>query len=120
MPVTDVDPASITLTRHGPLALNDEAWTAPQGLNAWIERYQSASILPSEPPNEIKIRAASSRVVCSTALRCIESAQRIAPGREILPDAVYREAGLPHNLWAFPKLPPAFWASAFRLAWYRG
>ena len=59
-------------------------------------------------------------VVCSTALRCIESARRIAPGREILANAVYREAGLPHNLWAVPKLPPEFWALAFRLAWFCG
>jgi broad specificity phosphatase PhoE len=106
--------------RHGSLALNDEPWTAPRNLNVWIERYQSASIMPSEPPHEIKRQAASSMVVCSTALRCIESAQRIAPGREFLPDALYSEAGLPHNLWTFPKLPPALWALAFRLAWFRG
>ena len=115
-----MDPASIALTRHGPVALNDEPWIAPRNLNAWIERYQSASILPAEPPHEIKTQAASSMLVCSTALRCIESAQRIAPGRKILPDAMYSEAGLPHNLWTFPKLPPALWALAFRLAWFRG
>jgi hypothetical protein len=119
-PVTDLELSSIALARHGPVALNDEPWAAPQDLSAWIGRYQSAGILPSEPPNEIKVYAEHSRLVSSTALRCVESARRISPLREILTDSLYREAELPHSLWKFPKLPPPIWALVFRAAWFCG
>jgi broad specificity phosphatase PhoE len=115
-----LEPSRIALARHGPLALQHEPWTTPQNLNVWIDRYHSADIRPSEPPDEIKECAAHSTLVCSTALRCVQSLQRIAPGREILSGSLYREAGLPHNLWAFPKLPPTLWALLFRIAWFRG
>jgi broad specificity phosphatase PhoE len=110
----------IALLRHGPLALEDEPWIAPQKFGAWIERYQHASIDSSDPPEQIKVIAAQSTIVCSTALRCVESAQRIAPGREILADALYREAELPHSLWPRPRLPPVIWAGLFRAAWFGG
>jgi histidine phosphatase superfamily protein (branch 1) len=119
-PITDLQLSSIALARHGPVALKDEPWTAPRNLGAWIDRYQSAGILPSEPPNEIKEYAAHSRLVCSTAMRCVESARRISPLREILTDRLYREAELPHSLWKYPKLPPPMWALVFRAAWFRG
>jgi broad specificity phosphatase PhoE len=113
-------PLGIALARHGPSALTGEPWTTPQDFGAWIERYQCASIDSSDPPEQIKAIAAQSTIACSTALRCVESAQRIAPGREILTDALYREAELPHSLWLRPKLPPAIWAAMFRAAWFGG
>jgi hypothetical protein len=119
-PVTSVALLDIALARHGPLALEDQPWITPQKFGAWIERYQCASIDSSDPPEQIKLIAAQATIVCSTALRCLESAQRIAPGREILADALYREADLPHSLWAHPKLPAAIWAGVFRAAWFGG
>ena len=119
-PITSLARLDIALARHGPLVLEDEPWISPQKFGGWIERYQCASIDSSEPPALIKAIAAQSTIVCSTALRCVESAQRIAPGREILADALYREAELPHSLWSRPKLPAAIWAAVFRVAWFGG
>jgi broad specificity phosphatase PhoE len=110
----------IALARHGPLALRDEPWTTPQKFGGWIERYQGASIDSSDPPEQIKVIAAQATIVCSTALRCVESAQRIASGREILADALYREAEMPHSLWPRPRLPAVVWAAVFRAAWFGG
>jgi broad specificity phosphatase PhoE len=110
----------IALARHGPLALGNEPWLAPRDLADWIQRYHCSSITSSDPPREIKSRAAASTLVCSNAARCLQSAQRIDPGREILPDPIYREAELPHNFWSYPKLPPSMWAVVFRVAWLCG
>jgi Histidine phosphatase superfamily (branch 1) len=120
LPVASVAGLEIALARHGRLVLEGEPWTSAQNLSAWIDRYQCASLDSSEPPQQIKARAASSTVVCSNAPRCVESAQRIAPGREILADALYCEAGLPHAQWLRPKLPAAVWAAVFRVAWFCG
>lgn len=97
-----------------------EPWLAPANLGGWIERYEKSGLLPAEPPHEIKAQAASSMVVCSTALRSVESARRIANGREVHAHPVYREAGLPYSGWGFPKLPTPIWAVVFRIAWFRG
>jgi broad specificity phosphatase PhoE len=110
----------IALARHGPLALGKEPWLSPRDLGGWIQRYYYARVAPSDPPREIEARAAASTLVCSNAARCLESAQRIAPDREILSDAIYREADLPHNFWHYPKLPPSVWAAVFRVAWLCG
>jgi broad specificity phosphatase PhoE len=110
----------IALARHGPLALAHEPWVAPRDLGGWIFRYQSTGIVASEPPRDIQARAASSTLVCSTAARCLESARRIAAGRQILSEAIYCEADLPHSFWSHPRLPPPLWAAAFRAAWLLG
>jgi len=33
---------------------------------------------------------------------------------------VFREAGLPHATWNFPRLPPSVWTLLFRVAWFLG
>ena len=109
----------IILVRHGRPDFRDGAPIAPRELRSWIERYNRAGVV-GEPPDAAVRSAATATIVSSPTKRAVESARRLARGREIVTCEVFRETDLPHSLWRWPKLPPAWWVVLFRLAWYCG
>ena len=111
----------IILARHGEPALRQRSWIAPLQLAHWIHAYNDAGIVVEDPPLKVSAKAAESRFIVSSPLpRCLDSAQAVAPGREIFREDTVREAGLPYSSWVFPRLPLTVWTALFRLGWFCG
>ena len=102
----------IILARHGPPQLQLAGW-APLSLADWLELYDRSGIAAGAAPVASCIQAASAGLlVCSPLRRCVESAQRLAPGQAPLCDALFREAQFACPAWL--RLPPWLWAALFR------
>jgi broad specificity phosphatase PhoE len=111
----------ITLARHGRPKLNQTRWIAPRQIADWISQYNRAGACIDGISSFCREKASKSSCIISSPLpRCVQSAQALAPSREMSSDAVFREAGLPHLLWGFPRLPVAVWVIMFRAAWFCG
>ena len=111
----------IVLARHGKPKLDRRAWVTPRQMAEWIRRYNSSDVLTTEvPPAALKKAEECGIVASSTLRRCVQSAQRVAPNREIATEQVFCEAGLPHSRWGFPPLPLPAWFFIFRVAWFWG
>jgi broad specificity phosphatase PhoE len=109
----------IVLARHGKPRLNQGSWIAPHQLANWILAYDEGGVVVADASVEVCTRAAESGLfVSSPLLRCVESARALAPSRDIDFEELIREAGLPHPLWDFPRLPVAVWLMLFRAAWF--
>lgn len=111
----------ITLARHGKPALRLDSWVVPMGMPEWLRHYDQAGIVAGAAPAATLAQATAARVLASSTLpRCVQSAQRLAQGREFLREAVFCEAELPYPHCLYPKLPPLAWDALFRLAWFYG
>ncbi len=111
----------IILARHGQPELQLDSWLRPMTLQEWLRHYDEAGVAPGAVPAATRTLARNAGVlVCSTLRRCQESAQRLAPGRPLLGEALFREAEPPWPAWLDTKLPPLAWAAMFRLARFPG
>lgn len=111
----------ITLARHGKPDLQIDSWLAPMTMPDWLRHYDQAGIVASEVPAATLAQAAAAQMLASSTLpRCVQSAQRLAQGREFLREEVFCEAELPYPHWLYPRLPPLAWDALFRLAWFYG
>lgn len=112
----------ITLLRHGKPDI--AAWPRIKAheMSQWIAAYNQAGINSARNPPQASIDAAMecNFIVASDLRRSIESAQRLAGKKQIVSDAIFREADLPYEPHRLPKLPPAVWAAYFRLLWFSG
>lgn len=109
----------ITLMRHGRPILAPARWLAPYEMAQWIAQYDESVVHAAEVPAASIALAAAPAVIASTAPRATSSVQAL--GRQRCDaDALFSEAGLPHALWRFPRLPAAVWAAIFRLLWLAG
>lgn len=90
-------------------------------MKAWVERYNAASIVPSERPDSLQQLAETAGVVvCSSLTRCVESRAHLGCECAHDPDPVFAEAHLPYPDWAFPLMPSRLWRVSFRTAWFLG
>ena len=111
----------IVLARHGRPNLKDRSWLAPRQMAEWIRAYDQAGVFIDRIPSSCSEKAASSGCIVSSPVpRCVQSAQMLAPLREMSSDAVFREAGLPHATWRLPRLSVSVWSVMFRAAWFCG
>jgi broad specificity phosphatase PhoE len=111
----------IILARHGKPSLQLGAWITPRQMKEWIEHYNQADILLEDIPTETKaIADVSGVLVSSTSRRCLQSAQHLRPDGTFFSEGIFCEADLPYPSWPIPKLPPAAFGVAFRLAWFCG
>ena len=112
----------ITLVRHGRPRLAVPRRIAGNELRVWIDRYDEAGIDPELPPpaSSLELAAAAACIVTSTLRRSIESAQALAPARDTLREAAFREAGLPSPTDAQLRLSPQAWGALARIAWFLG
>ena len=115
-------PGSITIARHGKPDANREAWLDWRGYEDWWDNtYQPASLAEgqSAPDALVEAAAASHTVFASTLQRAIETAQAVAPQRDLVIDPVFVEAELPP-----PALPGKFmaktWGVFARCSWWMG
>lgn len=111
----------ITLARHGKPDLHLDSWVAPMEMEDWLRHYDQAGVAPGTVPATTLAQAQAAHLVASSTLpRSVQSAQRLAPGREVLCDELFCEAELPCPHWHCPRLPPLAWSAMFRLAWFYG
>ena len=111
--------ARIILVRHGPSAHIGEGGVVDYtAINEWRATYDAAGIrADAEPPPALCDLVANARhLVSSDLLRAIQSAKRLAPGREVHVSELLREAPLAIPNWP-TRLPLLGWAMVIHLAW---
>ena len=122
MTQADRRPGSIFIARHGRPDANREAWLDWRGYEDWWDNlYQPASLVAGQtpPPDLVEAARTAHTVFASTLRRAIETAEAIAPERELVIDPVFVEAELPP-----PALPGRFmaktWGVFARCSWGLG
>jgi len=113
---------SVTLVRHGRVMALPRARIPASGFRAFVECYSTAGVDSQySPPRTLCDLAENAEVITSSDLpRAMESAQLLAPGRETITDALFREAGSPVTLRAPFRLRPTTWAFWARVLWFAG
>lgn len=114
---------AITMARHGRPALSRRQWLNAKGWAGWWSAYDLSGLAEGETPLPVlkDIASQSALVVTSLSPRARETAQVLAPGRDLVEDALFSEAPLPA-----PPLPdwfrmrPAMWGVLSRLMWWFG
>jgi len=111
---------TITLARHGPV---DVSWDSriPGGKFAsFAEGFRAAGIVPTSEPPSVPSQGAreAHTLICSDLPRAVESMRLIAPGRDYLQEAIFREAEVPTPFRASITLRAATWAVLARVLWY--
>lgn len=108
----------IVLVRHGRSRHVHAGWIDASGFHRWREAYEAAGIDERDAPAaDLQAVASTAGIVVSSDVpRAIESAKRLAPGREITISPILHELELaPPNLRV--RLPMAAWALAFGVRW---
>ena len=108
---------TITLIRHGRSAHVHAGWLDFDGFLRWREAYEAAGILDSEvAPAELCALAQQAKtLMASNALRAITSAQKLAPGREVVVTPLVRELELAPPRMLGLKWPGIVWMVAFAI-----
>jgi hypothetical protein len=112
---------AIVLARHGEPALSRKVrLTAHEYRDFWA-RYEVLGILPGQTPPEklLAFVETAGTLVTSTRLRSIESAQRLAGGRDFASHDLLVEAPLPPPNWPnWIRLSPRLWGFFARFWWW--
>jgi hypothetical protein len=84
----------------------------------WRDAYDAAGIQVDVPPPQTltEVAAAATHIVASDLRRAVESAERLAPQRQIRLSPLMREAPLAIPRWP-THLPLAVWDSLMYVAW---
>ena len=108
---------TITLIRHGRSAHVHAGWLDFDGFLRWREGYEAAAILDSEvaPPELCALAKNAKTLVASTAPRAITSAEKLAPGREVVVTPLVRELELAPPRMLGLKWPGLVWMVAFAI-----
>jgi broad specificity phosphatase PhoE len=114
-------PGAIVLARHGEPALSRKVRLSAQQYREFWAKYEILGILPGQtPPAHLAAFVEKAgTLVTSTRLRSIESAERLAPGRDFARHDVLVEAPLPPPNWpAWIRLSPRLWGFFARFWWW--
>jgi broad specificity phosphatase PhoE len=109
----------LILIRHGRSAHVQTAWMDLDGFHRWREAYDAVGILATEaPPAELRERVERAGVlVCSDALRTVESARLLANGRNVIVSPLLRERVVSPPALRAVRLPLIGWALAYGIRW---
>jgi broad specificity phosphatase PhoE len=114
-------PGVIVVARHGRPKGDRRVRIDWRGYIDWWAQYDRDGLSPGQtpPPALVELAAASHVVFASSLQRAIETAQAVAPGREIVIDPIFVEAPLPP-----PPIPgkrrAKDWGVWARAAWWLG
>ena len=111
--------AQIILVRHGPSAHIHSDWMIDHhGIQSWRSAYDLAGIQSnSQPPTQLlQIADSATHIIASDLLRCVASAERLAPQREIQKSELLREVPLRLPHWP-TRLPLIVWEFLIHVAW---
>ena len=112
---------AIVLARHGEPALSRRCRLNAHEYREFWAKYEILGLLPGQSPPAL-LAAFAERcdvLVSSTRLRSIESAEKLAFGREFAREAMLVEAPLPPPNWAdWIRLKPSTWGFIARFWWW--
>jgi hypothetical protein len=114
-------PGAIVLARHGEPALSRKVKLSAQQYREFWARYEVLGILPGQTPPKklLAFVEEAGALLASTRLRSIESAQRLAGGREFSRHDLFIEAPLPPPNWpSWIRLSPRLWGFLARFWWW--
>jgi broad specificity phosphatase PhoE len=108
--------------RHGKPVVNRRTPVPGFAFGDWIRSYNEAPLdVTYLPPASLRARVPAMGCIATSPLRrSRESAALLAPGRPLVCDALFVEAGSPHTTRLRLALPPALWTLLFRVAWFCG
>lgn len=112
-------PTRLLLVRHGRSGYqHGGGWIDRHGIAAWRRAYDAAGIRADDAPPEWLFREAraATHLISSDLPRALESAQRLASGRQVDSSALLREIALPFPQ-RLPRMPLAAWGAAAYLGW---
>ena len=112
---------AIILARHGEPALSRKVRLNAEQYREFWAKYEVVGLSPGQsPPNLLADFAAGcGTLVASTRPRSIESAQKLAQGRDFACEAVLVEAPLPPPRWpSWVRLKPSTWGFIARFWWW--
>lgn len=116
-------PGRIIIVRHGRPVLNrDEGprldWKA---YREWWQRYEQSPLAEGQKCPDMLIREIreDAIVISSERPRAMQTADRLARGREVRRDATFNEAPLPPPRWKTRHLPKT-WNKIARVVWLMG
>jgi broad specificity phosphatase PhoE len=110
----------ILLVRHGPRApVPNPGWVDADGVLEWRALCDATGIsAEAVPPAALSECASSADVLIASDLpRAVESAERMAPGREITLSPLLRETVLDIPAWLPLRWPLNIWESLIHLQW---
>lgn len=115
-----VKPPRIVLMRHGQpeVALTGRLRAAE--LAELATAYQACAIVDAPPENVRHAVKHIKAVLCSDLLRSLQSAQALGFGSDLIADALFSEARLPHFNQGRFRLPVGVWLIVLRLLWLAG
>lgn len=112
---------AIVLARHGEPALSRRCRLNAREYREFWAKYEVMGLLPGQSPPKM-LTAFVERcgvLVASTRLRSIESAEKLAQGRDFSREAMLIEAPLPPPNWPdWIRLKPSLWGFIARFWWW--
>ncbi|AYG93988.1 histidine phosphatase family protein [Brevundimonas naejangsanensis] len=112
---------AIILARHGEPALSRKCMITSDQYRDWWGRYEIGGLRAGQTPPQTLLTAAegAGAIYASTRPRAQETARAVAPGRDVLVDALFIEAPLPPPRFpAWIKLSPRYWGVISRIWWH--
>ena len=108
----------VLLIRHGRSALvTNGEWVDADGIHRWRAAYDAAGIADDPSPALVHEITRADVVMASDLPRAIASAERLAPGREIVVSPLLREAELDLPTWVPFRWPLGVWSAVIHLQW---
>jgi len=112
----------IIIARHGRPQPDDHTPIARAGFRGWVTGSEQAPLDPTLLPSPAlsALAASAGCVVTSTLRRSVESAALLAPGRVVISEPVFAEAGMPISTPDDRAIRPRHWNALGRVAWVLG
>ena len=114
-------PGAIVLARHGEPMLSRKVRLNAQQYREFWASYEVLGLLPGQSPPQMLMAFVErcGSLVASTRLRSIESAEKLAQGRDFSRDPLLVEAPLPPPNWpSWIRLSPSIWGFIARVWWW--
>jgi len=112
---------AIVLARHGEPALSRKVKLNSREYRDFWARYEVLGLLPGQSPPAMLATffERSGTLISSTRLRAIESAEKLALGRDFAREPILVEAPLPPPNWpGWIRLAPSTWGFLARFWWW--
>lgn len=112
----------IILARHGRPLQDHRSGMGGREFDGWVAGLDQAplDVTLAPPPSLVELAARARCIVTSTMRRSVESAALLAPGRPVLSEPLFVEAGMPAAAPGGVALRSHHWGVLSRIAWFLG
>lgn len=108
--------------RHGLSAHRARGWHTSTSVRAWLDAYAQAGIAGDDVPPAALVAVArdAGTIIASDLPRALESARRLAGGRDVATSVLLREAPMTVPELRSARLPLSLWALLMAWHWQLG